>query len=93
MIAPFPPESAGIEPAFWTFLINLGIQLLLTLATTLFTKEEAPPPAAGLDDFEPNGEEIGSPILAFAGTEGFAPVPLWMGDLEARPVRKKGGKK
>lgn len=91
--APFPSEITAVEPAFWTFLIQLGVGILMQLVESLFTKEQPPPPSAELDDFEPNGKEIGSPILAFGGTVEFEPVPLWHGDLEARAIRKKGGKK
>ncbi|MGG7567908.1 hypothetical protein ACQ5SO_17275 [Rhodovulum sp. DZ06] len=91
--ADLPPAAPEVIGAFWNIVIQLALLALSVVLGVVMRKKPPTPPAAGLEDFEPNGKEIGSPILAFGGSEGFKPVPLYMGDLRTTPVRGKGGKK
>lgn len=75
-----------------------AILLVLFIASSVLSMVLAPKPPkpkpAALSDFEVPTAEEGRPIPVVFGTVTIkGPNVVWYGDLLAKPIKKKGGKK
>ena len=80
----------------WSFIIQIVVSLVLTAISYALSPKptNAPPKAAGLDDFNLPTAEEGRPIPVVFGTVLLrGPNVVWAGDLKVDPIRKSGGKK
>ena len=78
----------------WILAAQILISVALTVASNLLApKPQRSDPAAKEDIDVPTAEE-GRPIYLLFGTRDVeASVVAWYGDVKAKPIKKKGGKK
>lgn len=75
----------------WEYLIYFVVSLVISYALSP-KPQSAPPP--GLGDVKAPTAEEGREIPVLFGTRDITgPNVVWYGDVQAIPIRKKGGKK
>lgn len=79
-------------------MVNFFVQLAIMVVSAIISQALAPKPPkpkpAALSDFDAPTAEEGRSIPVVFGTVWLkGPNVLWFGDLQAEPIKSKGGKK
>jgi len=96
MLDQFLPSQVGVQPvyAIWNFVVQIAIIAVSVIISYALTPKPKPPKPASLADFDAPTAEEGRPIpVVFGAVLLRGANVVWYGDLEAEPIKKKGGKK
>jgi uncharacterized membrane protein len=75
-------------------LYYIGVLIVSAIVSYALAPKPPSPKPAALSDFDIPTAEQGRPIPVVFGTVTVTgPNVIWYGDMEAEPIKKKGGKK